>query len=98
MSNIPFNATRVLGRRPQLSLAIIRAMITIGLFLSGSVHANAQMRDEDPAASQALAAVIKAVRSEPRVIRETVIVSTIDGDEVATAPPSGRAPWRPHHH
>lgn len=92
MSNIPFNATRVLDRRPQFSLAIFRAMITIGLFLSGSVHANAQMRDEDPAASQALAAVIKAVRAEPRLIRETVIVSTIDGDEVATAP-ARKAAW-----
>ncbi len=92
MSNITFNSTRVQDRRLRSSSAIIQAMITIGLFLSTSGDVNAQMRDEDPAASQALAAVIKAVRAEPRVIRETVVVSTIDGEDVATAP-ARKAAW-----
>ena len=92
MSNITFNSTRVQDRRLRSSSAIIQAMITIGLFLSTSGDVNAQMRDEDPAASQALAAVIKAVRAEPRVIRETVVVSTIEGEDVATAP-ARKAAW-----
>jgi thiol-disulfide isomerase/thioredoxin len=62
-------------------------LLALGIFLGATGHATAQMREEDPAASQALAAVIKAVRAEPRVIREKVVVSTVDGDDVAAAPP-----------
>ncbi len=61
-------------------------MISFGVLLTTG-RADAQMRDEDPAASEALAAVIKAVRAEARVIREKVVVSTVDGDDIASAPP-----------
>jgi thiol-disulfide isomerase/thioredoxin len=80
----------VVGKRRFVALSPI--MIAIGVFLGGSNHANAQMRDEDPAASQALAAVIAAIRAEPWVIQEKVTVSTIDGDDIATAPPR-EATW-----
>ncbi len=63
------------------------AMISLAVSLTAAGRADAQMRDEDPAASDALAAVIKAVRAEPRVIREKVVVSTVDGDDIASAPP-----------
>ena len=83
MSGFLFNSLRVSRRRRRCS----STLFALGVFLGATGHATAQMRDEDPAASQALAAVIKAVRAEPRVIREKVVVSTVDGDDVAAAPP-----------
>jgi len=70
-------------RRSSLPLMAIAIVTAITATLSGRPAA-AQMHEPDPAASEAFAEVIEAVRRGPCTIEETVIVVTRQGEEEAS--------------
>ena len=71
----------------------VRFLLVLGMVVAGTASfTNAQMREADPEASDALAALVQAVRSAPRMAVEEVVVTTRQG-ELEEAAPARRLRW-----
>ncbi|MDG2132171.1 MAG: TlpA disulfide reductase family protein [Phycisphaerales bacterium] len=66
---------------------LARAMMLLIMLAGVSGPASAQMRDADPEASKALRSVIEAMRATPILVREQVVISTVEGERRADAAP-----------
>ena len=62
-------------------------MVVVAALMVLARPAEAQMRDADPEASNALRTVIETMRASPIEVREQVVISTVEGERRADAAP-----------
>ena len=60
-------------------------MVVVAALMVLARPAEAQMRDADPEASNALRTVIETMRASPIEVREQVVISTVEGERRADA-------------
>lgn len=66
----------------------VRLLLVLAMVMAGTASfANAQMREANPESSDALAKLVQAVRSAPRMAVEEVVVTTRQGELEEAAPP-----------